>query len=122
MINQKFAVVDLETTGNNKNKDSIIQLSIVFINNRQIVDQYSTFLSDNTDLSVFIQELTNIDESMLKGAPAFKDLAPDIYEKLQNHVFVAHNVDLDRKSTRLNSSHVAISYAVFCLKKIIHKE
>src|SRR5439155_15402297 len=26
-------------------------------------------------------------------------------------------IDLDRKSTRLNSSHVAISYAVFCLKK-----
>src|SRR5690625_5428028 len=25
--------------------------------------------------------------------------------------------DTDRKSTRLNSSHVAISYAVFCLKK-----
>src|SRR5699024_11515322 len=25
--------------------------------------------------------------------------------------------DLDRKSTRLNSSHVSISYAVFCLKK-----
>src|SRR5437870_10855910 len=27
----------------------------------------------------------------------------------------------DRKSTRLNSSHVAISYAVFCLKKKIIK-
>src|SRR3712207_7274982 len=26
---------------------------------------------------------------------------------------------LDRKSTRLNSSHANISYAVFCLKKII---
>src|SRR5437660_8172990 len=26
-------------------------------------------------------------------------------------------VGADRKSTRLNSSHVAISYAVFCLKK-----
>src|SRR5204862_7528099 len=26
-------------------------------------------------------------------------------------------VELDRKSTRLNSSHVEISYAVFCLKK-----
>src|SRR5690625_6995026 len=25
--------------------------------------------------------------------------------------------EIDRKSTRLNSSHVAISYAVFCLKK-----
>src|SRR5690606_42062477 len=28
---------------------------------------------------------------------------------------------LDRKSTRLNSSHVKISYAVFCLKKIKQK-
>src|SRR5699024_12372430 len=28
---------------------------------------------------------------------------------------------LDRKSTRLNSSHVSISYAVFCLKKKIHE-
>src|SRR5690625_5802996 len=27
---------------------------------------------------------------------------------------------LDRKSTRLNSSHVAISYAVFCLQNNIH--
>src|SRR5690349_23077184 len=26
-------------------------------------------------------------------------------------------LDIDRKSTRLNSSHVEISYAVFCLKK-----
>src|SRR5690554_7174615 len=31
-----------------------------------------------------------------------------------NHDAVLH---LDRKSTRLNSSHVRISYAVFCLKK-----
>src|SRR5690625_6530531 len=30
------------------------------------------------------------------------------------------NAKTDRKSTRLNSSHVAISYAVFCLKKKIH--
>src|SRR5690242_20938455 len=28
----------------------------------------------------------------------------------------------DRKSTRLNSSHMSISYAVFCLKKKINRE
>src|SRR5699024_11703553 len=28
----------------------------------------------------------------------------------------------DRKSTRLNSSHVSISYAVFCLKKKLHSK
>src|SRR3712207_7951059 len=30
---------------------------------------------------------------------------------------VDHPLDRDRKSTRLNSSHANISYAVFCLKK-----
>src|SRR5690625_6405875 len=32
-------------------------------------------------------------------------------------LYGVHGLWLDRKSTRLNSSHVAISYAVFCLKK-----
>src|SRR6266542_6186943 len=32
-------------------------------------------------------------------------------------LFLAAGLDPDRKSTRLNSSHGSISYAVFCLKK-----
>src|SRR5699024_12104606 len=32
-------------------------------------------------------------------------------------VSMINNLGSDRKSTRLNSSHVSISYAVFCLKK-----
>src|ERR1035437_3296647 len=34
-----------------------------------------------------------------------------------NVVFLDQLLDRDRKSTRLNSSHANISYAVFCLKK-----
>src|SRR5690625_5361533 len=39
--------------------------------------------------------------------------------KIHNHLgrLAAQDFLPDRKSTRLNSSHVAISYAVFCLKK-----
>src|SRR3989442_3335880 len=40
--------------------------------------------------------------------PALVPVAPLIGERRQRR---------DRKSTRLNSSHVRISYAVFCLKK-----
>src|SRR5207253_4678329 len=42
------------------------------------------------------------------------------YPGLVRALFQEENVGIpkkDRKSTRLNSSHVAISYAVFCLKK-----
>src|SRR5690625_6914010 len=47
------------------------------------------------------------------------DLTIDDFNRIQEKV--PHLADLkpDRKSTRLNSSHVAISYAVFCLKKKI---
>src|SRR5690625_5731937 len=40
--------------------------------------------------------------------------------QVHEEVEIAEEIEeehLDRKSTRLNSSHVAISYAVFCLKK-----
>src|SRR5436309_6192429 len=42
-----------------------------------------------------------------------------IPHKLRLLFVLVHDADLDRKSTRLNSSHVKISYAVFCLKKKI---
>src|SRR3712207_8215363 len=35
---------------------------------------------------------------------------------------VADQTAVDRKSTRLNSSHANISYAVFCLKKKIERQ
>src|SRR5689334_24619234 len=40
-------------------------------------------------------------------------LQPDLGAGEERH----HRDDADRKSTRLNSSHSSISYAVFCLKK-----
>src|SRR5438034_5993796 len=41
------------------------------------------------------------------------------YHKLKDYIANYHVMldKLDRKSTRLNSSHTVISYAVFCLKK-----
>src|SRR5436190_14615559 len=40
-----------------------------------------------------------------------------IYENIAFGVRLYEKIPKDRKSTRLNSSHTVISYAVFCLKK-----
>ena len=95
MQHQKFAVVDLETTGNDRNRDSIIQVGIVIVENLKIVDQYTTFLSDEVMLSPFIQDLTGIDSGMLEGAPKFKQVAKHISNMLEGCVFTAHNVEFD---------------------------
>src|SRR5256885_13071169 len=40
-----------------------------------------------------------------------------LHDRLRQAVYSQRNPRKDRKSTRLNSSHLVISYAVFCLKK-----
>src|SRR5256885_13235408 len=42
------------------------------------------------------------------------------HDTVDSIVHVKFSFRLDRKSTRLNSSHLVISYAVFCLKKKTH--
>src|SRR5256885_3601210 len=42
---------------------------------------------------------------------------PEIFNPLSTHPSTGAARARDRKSTRLNSSHLVISYAVFCLKK-----
>src|SRR5438045_4943282 len=47
-------------------------------------------------------------------------LGSDVVERADELTAVGHlgaHLRADRKSTRLNSSHLGISYAVFCLKK-----
>src|SRR5690606_40872553 len=46
--------------------------------------------------------------------PGRKALEPAVQAELEEG---GTDLSVDRKSTRLNSSHVKISYAVFCLKK-----
>src|SRR5690625_4806954 len=53
----------------------------------------------------------NLDEAFLHGVTPASWVAAS--PALPEYLYFS----LDRKSTRLNSSHVAISYAVFCLKK-----
>src|SRR5256885_11921197 len=47
-------------------------------------------------------------------------IAPSLEGPDRRHEHVAALHERDRKSTRLNSSHLVISYAVFCLKKKIN--
>src|SRR5690625_3914846 len=81
--------------------------------------------TDDT-VQVALLALGSLLELVAKGYPQIDAVDDDIQHlplavAVQRHA-VDDGVDIaaaaeDRKSTRLNSSHVAISYAVFCLKK-----
>src|SRR3712207_8610829 len=72
---------------------------------------------------------TTLFRSDLLSGVEFRELRPgtvrnveELHESLEaarvlGYALVDEEFELDRKSTRLNSSHANISYAVFCLKK-----
>src|SRR5437764_15406343 len=73
------------------------------------------------------QEMISLLHAAVEGGVTFFDTA-EVYGPLLNEELVGEALapfhgkvviatKLDRKSTRLNSSHRCISYAVFCLKK-----
>src|SRR5699024_1392440 len=79
------------------------------------------------DLDAFIERSMEIDGRLLGKKKRRLALLRDLGHVLRHEpAFPVKDLTnvlkglatLDRKSTRLNSSHVSISYAVFCLKKI----
>src|SRR3712207_8730474 len=71
---------------------------------------YHPRLFENFLFEVF--EVRRGDEGLGTPQKVLGEVPPALLVKLAHHV-----VEEDRKSTRLNSSHANISYAVFCLKK-----
>lgn len=108
-MGNKFVVIDLETTGNSPKKgDRIIQFAAVIIEQNKIIEQYSSLVNPDMPIPAFIEELTGINDEMVKDAPRFYEIAPKISALLEDSYFVAHNVLFDLSFLQeelINASH-----------------
>ncbi|EKU17430.1 hypothetical protein D8824_00460 [Streptococcus intermedius] len=91
---RKYAVVDLEATSARSNA-KIIQVGIVIIENGQIVKAYETDVNPHEKLDSHIRQLTGLTDKRLRKAPDFSQVAREIYELIEDAIFVAHNVKFD---------------------------
>src|SRR5688572_32752595 len=75
----------------------------------------------SSDLHILIQYkgADRADATVTRTKEQARTYIEDIKKRLNQG---GNFTEIDRKSTRLNSSHSQISYAVFCLKKKKHKE
>ena len=90
-----FVAIDLETTGLNPKEESIIEVSAVKFINGKKDSIFSQLTNPGKPISPFIEDLTGINNDMLKHKPVFKEIADDIYDFTKDSVFVAHNVNFD---------------------------
>ena len=92
--NYKYAVIDLEATSASSNA-KIIQIGIVIIENGVICQTYETDVNPHEDLDEHIKQLTGLDDQRLRQAPDFSQVAHEVYELIEDAIFVAHNVKFD---------------------------
>ncbi|TBO40831.1 exonuclease domain-containing protein [Pedobacter kyonggii] len=90
-----YAVVDIETTGGHASANGITEVAINIHNGNEIVESYTTLINPKQPIPVYITALTGIDDNMLLNAPTFDDVALQIYQLLNDKIFVAHNVNFD---------------------------
>ncbi|MBD3750750.1 MAG: GIY-YIG nuclease family protein [Sphingobacteriales bacterium] len=95
MDQKLYAIVDIETTGGHANAHGLTEIAIFIHDGEQIIDQYQTLINPFQEIPIFIQSLTGISAEMVAQAPAFEDVAPQIFALLDQKIFVAHNVNFD---------------------------
>ncbi len=91
-----YVVVDTETTGGRSwLGDRITEIAAVVVRDGQIAEVYETLVNPLRPIPPFITQLTNITWDMVKDAPTFDRVAPDVMRVLEGNVFVAHNANFD---------------------------
>jgi DNA polymerase-3 subunit epsilon len=91
-----FAVTDVETTGTRAaGGDRITEIAIALVRGGAVVDVYSQLVNPQRLIPPYITQLTQITWDMVKDQPTFREVAPQVVERLTGHVFTAHNAAFD---------------------------
>ena len=92
---EKMVLLDLETTGGKATYHRIIEIGLIVIEHGEVIERWQSFVDPETTLPPFIQKLTGIAPSMLRGAPVFAQVAEPLLAYLNDRTLVAHNARFD---------------------------
>lgn len=90
-----YIVFDIETTGLSVTQNKIIEIAAVKVEDGKEIDRFATFVNPHERIPYNIQQLTNINDEMVKDAPELEPVIRDFVEFAGDGVLVAHNARFD---------------------------
>lgn len=122
LLKEPLVFVDLETTGANFANDRIIEIGIVEVDANG-AREWSSLVNPGVAIPPFISQLTGIDASMVRSAPAFSELSVSVLEKLQGRLFIAHNARFDYSFLKREFLRLGIAFRAntLCTVKLSRK-
>jgi len=123
MFPENLTFVDIETTGVSLYRDRIIEVAILKVKNKKIINKYSTLVNPGTYLSPYIERITGIQAEWLESAPTFYDIKDDVLALLKDSVFVAHNARFDYSFLKKEFNHLEIDFSAkqLCTVKLFRR-
>ena len=98
LADRRWVFVDVETTGASPARERVTEVGIVTVDtdgDAQRVSEWSSLVNPGVPIPPEIQWLTGISNEMVRDAPRFAELAEQLYDRLSDAVFVAHNARFD---------------------------
>ena len=117
----RWALVDIETTGLHVTHDAIIEIAVYIISEQGIETTWHRLIKPTRSIPQAISTLTGITNEMVQDAPTFVSIATELYEVLEDCVFVAHNARFDYGFIKNAFKKGGITYqaSVLCTIKLL---
>ncbi len=113
-----YSIIDIESNGAGFRKECIIDIAIYRYDGHKIVDQFISLVNPESDITPFVQKLTNITPNMVKAAPKFHELAKRVIEITEGTTLVGHNIDFDYRMLRQSFQRLGYDYKINTLDTI----
>lgn len=103
-----YVVFDIETTGLSVINNKIIEIAGVKMKDGKEIGRYTTFIDPHEKIPYNIQQLTNITDEMVQGAPDIAEELPKFVEFVGDAVLVAHNARFDMGFIQANLKNIGM--------------
>lgn len=94
---EKYAVLDVETTGLSAGTDKIIEIAVVLYENGNEVNELDTLVNPGVEIPQRITQLTGISDADVADAPNLAEVMPAVKEMIDGVPVIAHNAGFDMK-------------------------
>ena len=105
-----YAILDIETTGGKFNEEGITEIAIYKYDGHEVIDQFISLVNPEREIQEFVAKLTGINNSMLKNAPKFYEVAKRIIEITQDCILIAHNASFDYRILKTEFKRLGYDY------------
>ncbi|MBK9148978.1 MAG: 3'-5' exonuclease [Flavobacteriales bacterium] len=120
MQRQQFAVIDVEVTEGDPTRGRVMEVAAIALDGSRERMRWESLVQPRERVPWFTRKLTGIDDSMLRDAPGFHEIAGTLSTITQDRIVVAHNVRFDMTALRHEFARTGLAFerATLCTERV----